>query len=232
MTVGPGVRRRPGGGHRAHRAAGGAARAGRRPGDRHAGARATWAPGRRGASPGVAAGEACNAVTVLGRRGDRGAADLRRRPAAAAPRGVPPLADRVRAGGAGRGHAGRAARARRRSWAGRWTRTSPASRSATRWSGWTPTAWTTRWSSPPCRCGRWAAATPRSARTSWPRPRAGRYAALRVPVPEGARPSRTEPQARRRPSGPGGSAQAERLRQPGRLSVRDAARRSGAHMRR
>ena len=75
--------------------------------------------------------------------------------------------------------------------------------------------WTTRWSSPPCRCGRWAAATPRSARTSWPpRPRAGtprcgsRFRRADDAAARGCRPrpdwrtlgARTEPRGVRRPS--------------------------------
>ena len=60
---------------------------------------------------GVAAGEACNAVQRARRGGDRRAAHLRGRPAPPPPRGLPPLADRLRPGGAGRGHAGGAARA-------------------------------------------------------------------------------------------------------------------------
>ena len=52
VTVGPGVRRRPGGGHRAHRAARGAARAAAPTWRSSRRGRATSAPARRGASPG------------------------------------------------------------------------------------------------------------------------------------------------------------------------------------
>ena len=52
VTAGPGVRRRPGGGHRAHRTARRPARAARRRRRSSRRARATSAPARRGASPG------------------------------------------------------------------------------------------------------------------------------------------------------------------------------------
>ena len=116
-----------------------------------------------------------------GRAGRRRAADLRRRPAPAAPRGVPPLADRVRPGGAGRGHAGARRAGSRRSSARRSTRTWPGSPTATRWCGWTPTAWTTRCAPlPRRRCRRWAAAGRRPERAYFlAAAAAGTHAALR-----------------------------------------------------
>ena len=55
--------------------------------------------GTRWGFSGVGAGEAVNAAAVLRRASGRRAADLRRRPPAAAPRRLPPQPDRVRPGG-------------------------------------------------------------------------------------------------------------------------------------
>ena len=55
--------------------------------------------GTRWGFSGVGAGEAVNAAAVLRRAAGRRAADLRRRPPGAAPRGLPPQPDRVRPGG-------------------------------------------------------------------------------------------------------------------------------------
>ena len=116
---------------------------------------------------GVAAGEACNAVAVLG-----GEAVGALRISDADPRPRHRGVSHHSLTAFGRVALGGVTWSRRagcpRSSAGRWTRTSPASRTATRWCGWTPTGWTRRWASPPCRCRRWAAATPRSAPTSSP----------------------------------------------------------------
>ena len=134
---------------------------------------------------GVAAGEACNAVHVLGGRADRRAAHLRGRSAAAASRGVAPLAHGVRADRARRGHADRTARpvlgARRpdRRGPGRSAGAQPGGVGGHR------------------RPGGGAGALPGAAADDGPRlPRgarllpaaaaAGRYAALAVPLPEDA----------------------------------------------
>ena len=106
-----GVRRRPGGGHAAHRAARRAPRRSTRTWWSSPRARATSAPApagvlRRGRRRG---GQRRRGA---GRAAGRGAAGLRRRPAGAPPRRVPPLADRLRPGRAG-------PRGRRRPGAGR-----------------------------------------------------------------------------------------------------------------
>ena len=98
VTVGSGLRRRPGGGHGALRAAGRPAGPGRRPGGPHPG---PGQPGHRhplgllrrgGRGGGQRGGRA-------GRSAGRLAAGVGRRPAGAAPRRVAPQPDRVRAGG-------------------------------------------------------------------------------------------------------------------------------------
>ena len=85
-------------------------------------ARATSAPAPRGASPGWRRARRSTRSAMLGGRPVGVAADLRRRPAGAAPRRLPPQPDRVRPGGAGPaptcrcpdGPAGRRSRAGRR----------------------------------------------------------------------------------------------------------------------
>ena len=194
----------------------------RRPGDRHPGA---GQPGHR------------HAVGLLRRGGRRGG--QRGRPCSAGGRSArcasptptrgrgtaasPTTADRVRAGGPGRGDPGGPARAARRSSAARSTRTSPASPTATRSSGWTPTGWTRRWALPRAAARRWAAATPRTTPTSWPpRPRAAtprcgsRYRRPRTPAAEPRERRATAPIRDVVPSGAGGSRAARLGAQGGR----------------
>ena len=131
---------------------------------------------------GVAAGEACNAVTVLGGEaiGALRISDADPRPRH---RGVSHHSltafGRVALGGvtlvAPRGLSSELGGQVDEDLAGQ-------PRRAIRWSGWTPTGWTTPWSSPPCRCGPWAAATRRSGRTSSPRRPPAATPRSRVPV--------------------------------------------------
>ena len=146
---------------------------------------------------GVAAGEACNAVTVLGGQaiGALRISDADPRPRH---RGVSHHSltafGRVALGGvtlvAPRGLSSELGGQVDEDLAGQ-------PRRATRSSGSTPTAWTRPWASPPCRCGRWAAATPRSAPTSWRlRPPAG---TPRSPCRRPRRPSLPRTNPLRRP---------------------------------
>ncbi|UOY02507.1 DUF3866 family protein [Blastococcus sp. PRF04-17] len=149
---------------------------------------------------GVAAGEACNAVTVLGGEaiGALRISDADPRPRH---RGVSHHSltafGRVALGGvtlvAPRGLSSELGGQVDEDLAGQ----PPATRSC----GSTPTAWTTRWACHRCPCARWAAATPRSAPTSWPPPRpvASPRCASRCPrrTPRRHRPSQRSRTARK-----------------------------------